>query len=173
MLDRCAGRAVESRWPGPGTLNAFLSGMKTGLPLSVMRAPSARPARILVAEDDLEMRRLVIDSLRRDGHDVVDVTDGGQLLVRISDFYRLCSTPEPIDLILTDVQMPVCTGFDIIKGLRDAHWATPVIIMTAFGDADARARAKKLNAVLLDKPFEMIALRTHVRELLRATGRAA
>ena len=129
-------------------------------------APTARRPRILVAEDDLEMRRLVIDSLRRDDYDVVDVTDGGQLLVRITDFYRLRPTPEPIDLIVTDVRMPVCSGFDIIKGLRDAHWATPVIIMTAFGGDDARARAKKLGAVLLEKPFEMAALRRHVRELL-------
>jgi DNA-binding response OmpR family regulator len=114
------------------------------------------------------MRRLVIDALRRDDYDVVDVTDGGQLLVRITDFYRVHPAPDPIDLIVTDVRMPVCSGFDIIQGLRDAAWHTPVIIMTAFGDDQARARARKLNAVLLDKPFEMSTLRKHVRELLRS-----
>lgn len=144
-------------------------------PMSITASPSssARPPRILVAEDDLEMRRLVIDALHHDGYDVVEVADGGQLLGRITDCYRFHATPEPIDLILTDVRMPICTGFDIIKGLRDAHWTTPVIIMTAFGDDDARARAKRLNAVLLDKPFEMSALRAQVRELLHATGKAA
>jgi DNA-binding response OmpR family regulator len=132
-------------------------------------SPFERPPRVLVAEDDREMRRLVIDALRRDGYDVVDVTDGGQLLVRITEFYRLRPAPDPIDLIVTDVRMPVCSGFDIIQGLRDAAWLTPVIIMTAFGDDEARARAKKLNAVLLDKPFEMNTLRNHVRELLHAS----
>jgi DNA-binding response OmpR family regulator len=138
--------------------------------MAVSPSPAeGRRPRILVAEDDLEMRRVVIDCLRRDGYDVVDVTDGGQLLVRITEIYRLRPAPEPIDLILTDVRMPVCSGFDIIEGLREANWVTPVIIMTAFGDDEARARAAKLNAVLLDKPFEMSALRTHVQELLRAT----
>ena len=112
------------------------------------------------------MRRLVIDSLRRDGYDVVDVTDGGQLLLRITDFFRLRPTPDPIDIIVTDVRMPVCSGFDIIQGLRDADWMTPVIFMTAFSDDAARARARALGAVLLDKPFEMTVLRAHVRELL-------
>ncbi len=119
------------------------------------------------------MRRLVIDALRRDGYEVVDVSDGGQLLLRITDIFRLRPSPDPIDLILTDVQMPTCNGFDIIEGLRDAHWTTPVIIMTAFGDDAARARAKSLNAVLLDKPFAMAALRAEVRELLDATKTAA
>jgi DNA-binding response OmpR family regulator len=121
-----------------------------------------------VAEDDVEMRRLVIEALRRDGHEVVDVTDGGQLLIRITEFYRLRPMPDPIDLIVTDVRMPVCSGFDILQGLRDAAWVTPVIIMTAFGDDEARTRARRLNAVLLDKPFEMSSLRSHVRELFRA-----
>ncbi len=119
------------------------------------------------------MRRVVIDALRRDGYDVVDVSDGGQLLLRITDIFRLHPSPEPIDLILTDVRMPTCSGFEIIEGLREAHWTTPVIIMTAFGDEDARARAKRLNAVLLDKPFAMTALRAEVRELLDATKTAA
>jgi DNA-binding response OmpR family regulator len=134
-------------------------------------SPSLSPARILVAEDDADMRRLVIDSLRGEDYDFVDVSDGGQLLLRITDFYRLRPPPEPIDLIITDVRMPVCDGFEIIQGLRDADWRTPVILMTAFSDDQARARARTLGAVLLDKPFEMTVLRARVRELLRETGR--
>ena len=70
---------------------------------------SPRP-RVLVAEDDREMRRLVIDSLRRGGYDVVDVTDGGQLLLRITDFYRLRPAAAAIDLIVSDIRMPVVSG---------------------------------------------------------------
>jgi DNA-binding response OmpR family regulator len=122
--------------------------------------------RILVAEDDPEMRRLIIESLQKDGYDVVDVADGAQLLVRITSYYRLHPDPEPIDLIVTDVQMPVVNGLDIVKGLRDARWTTPIVIMTAFGDDEMRARVKALGALLLDKPFKMNALRTIVRTLL-------
>ncbi len=116
-----------------------------------------RRARILVAEDDAEMRRLVIESLRADGHEAVDVTDGGQLLVQITSFY----------LVVTDVRMPVCSGLEIVQALRDADWSTPIVIMTAFGDNETRTRAKNLGAVLLDKPFKMKTLREIVRALLR------
>jgi DNA-binding response OmpR family regulator len=125
-----------------------------------------RHARILVAEDDLEMRRLVLESLRSDGHDAVDVSDGGQLLVHLTSIYRLRPDPEPIDVVVTDIRMPVCSGLDIVQGLRDAEWTTPVVIMTAFGDAKTRAHAARLGAVLLDKPFKMSTLRSIVRDLL-------
>lgn len=126
-----------------------------------------RHARILVAEDDVEMRRLVIESLRADGHDAVDVTDGGQLLIQITNFYRLRPNPEPIDLVVTDIRMPVCSGLEIVEALRNAKWTTPIVIMTAFGDQQTRARAKDLGAILLDKPFKMKTLRALVRVLLR------
>ena len=44
-----------------------------------------RPARIVVAEDDLEMRRLVADCLRKEGYEVHEVADGAELLLRIED----------------------------------------------------------------------------------------
>ena len=125
-----------------------------------------RHARILVAEDDLEMRRLVLESLRSDGHDAVDVSDGGQLLIHLTSIYRLRPDPEPIDMVVTDIRMPVCNGLEIVQGLRDADWTTPVVIMTAFGDAETRTRAARLGAVLLDKPFKMKTLRAIVRDLL-------
>jgi DNA-binding response OmpR family regulator len=125
-----------------------------------------RHARILVAEDDLEMRRLVLESLRSDGHDAVDVSDGGQLLIHLTSMYRLRPDPEPIDMVVTDIRMPVCSGLEIVQGLRDAEWTTPVVIMTAFGDAKTRAHAVRLGAVLLDKPFKMSTLRSIVRDLL-------
>lgn len=123
-----------------------------------------RPARILVAEDDVEMRRLVIESLKRDGYDLVDITDGGQLLVRLT--VSLWTRANPIDLVITDIRMPVCSGLEIAKSLRDAKWTMPILIMTAFGDAETRAQAKSLGAVLIDKPFKMKTLRSLVRALL-------
>ncbi|MGH7283424.1 MAG: response regulator transcription factor [Polyangiaceae bacterium] len=127
----------------------------------------ARPARILVAEDDLEMRRLVVESLQADGHEAVDVMDGGQLLVQLTSFDRLVA--EPIDLIVTDIRMPAPSGLEIVQTLREAEWKTPIVIMTAFGDPETRARARSLGAVLLEKPFKMRTLRGIVRALLRGT----
>jgi DNA-binding response OmpR family regulator len=132
----------------------------------LLTTPAARSRRVLVADDDAEMRRLVAESLRKDGHEVVEESDGGRLLVRIAAIYSFDRTIDPFDLIVTDIRMPICSGLDIVKGLRDAHWKTPVILMTAFGDDETRRRASDLDALLFDKPFQMGALRAVVRGLL-------
>jgi len=126
-----------------------------------------RPARIVVAEDDFEMRRLVADCVRKEGYEVHEAADGAELLLRIESSLVLRSVSEPVDLIITDVRMPVYTGLELIVGLREAGLTVPVIIMTAFGNAETRARASELGAALLDKPFKMEALRALVRGLLR------
>jgi DNA-binding response OmpR family regulator len=134
-------------------------------------APSANP-RVVVADDDMEMRRLVAESLRKDDYEVIEEPDGGRLLVRIAALYSLGRTVDPFDLIVSDIRMPVCSGLDIVQGLRDAHWNIPVILMTAFGDDETRRRAEVLGALLFDKPFEMGALRLVVRSILDKRRRA-
>jgi DNA-binding response OmpR family regulator len=124
------------------------------------------PACVVVAEDDSEMRSLVAESLRRDAHEVIEVADGARLLVRIGRQYRVYEPERRIDLIVTDLRMPVVTGLAILRGLRAASCTTPVILMTAFGDEQVRREAAELGAVLLDKPFAMTELRGIARELL-------
>jgi DNA-binding NtrC family response regulator len=94
------------------------------------------------------------------------------LLVRIARQYRIKEPAEKLDLVVTDVRMPIITGLAILKGLRDAHCATPVILMTAFGDEATKREAEALDAVLFDKPFKLEVLRQTVRDLL-ARAKAA
>jgi len=123
-----------------------------------------------VADDDSDLLALVAEALREDGYDVVEESDGGRLLVRLSAIYALKGTIDPIDLIVSDVCMPVCSGLDLLLGLRNAHWSTPVILMTGFGDPDIRSRARHLGAVLLEKPFPASTLRERVKSLLASTA---
>jgi len=132
--------------------------------------PVERPARIVVAEDDFEMRRLVADCLRREGYEVHEVRDGAELLLRIEDSFFLRPTPITVDLFVTDNRMPIYTGLEIVCGLREAGMQMPVVIMTAFGNAETRQRAEQLGAALLDKPFKMEALRALVRRLLNKSS---
>jgi CheY-like chemotaxis protein len=134
----------------------------------IVQAP--RRFRILVAEDDTEMRRVIADTLRDDGYDVVELADGGRLLVDVAA--RLKGEPEAdsIDLIVSDIRMPICTGLEIVEALRHAHWRTPVILMTAFGDDATRRKAEGLRAVLFDKPFDLDDLRTAVKNMLLSDG---
>jgi two-component system response regulator (stage 0 sporulation protein F) len=126
----------------------------------------AEPARIAVAEDDGDMRSLVADALRLDGHRVVELSSGAELLIRVARQYRQLDPADPLDLIVSDVRMPVVTGLEILRGLRDAHCVTPVVLMTAFGDPATRREAESLGAVLLDKPLRLAELRQEVRKLL-------
>jgi len=128
---------------------------------------SASSARIIVAEDDFEMRRLVADCLRKEGYEVHEVADGAELLLRIEDSFFLRSAPAPVDLVVTDIRMPVYTGLELVKAMREAGLTMPAIIMTAFGTTETREQAEALNAVLLDKPFKLEELRTLVQRLLR------
>ena len=127
------------------------------------------PPRILLAEDDVEMRRLVADALRGDGYVVLEVQDGGRLLVTLAHEYVGRGGQRLVDLVVTDVRMPVCSGLQILEQMRAARWPVPVILMTAFGDAETLRRAHSLDALLFVKPFEVDDLRIAVGRLL---GRA-
>ena len=127
-------------------------------------APLHDPPRVLLAEDDVEMRRLVAEALVDDGYDVIPVADGGRLLVTLA---RGQIDRDDVDLVVSDVRMPVCTGLQILEQLRAARWRIPFILMTAFGDSVTRGQARSLGAVLFDKPFDIDDLRTAVACLLR------
>ena len=110
------------------------------------------------------MRRLIVEALREDGNEVVEASDGGRLLVELTHG-RECSY-EQVDLIVSDIRMPVCSGLQIVEALRTAHCFVPIVLMTAFGDDQTRAHAETLGAILFDKPFAIDDLRTAVVNLL-------
>lgn len=124
-------------------------------------------SRVLVAEDDREMRRLVVEALQKDGHDVTEATDGGRLLVRLAEIFDRDPAMAAVDIIVSDVRMPICSGLDLIERLFEARWRIPCILMTAFGDDDIRRRAGAVGALLLDKPLSLDELRQAVGRLAR------
>jgi CheY-like chemotaxis protein len=125
--------------------------------------PVTRARRIVLAEDDGEMRRLLAQSLARDGYEVVEVPDGSQLVSNIVDSLR---DSRPVDLVVSDVRMPGLGGFEAVAWLRELGCRAPVILITAFGDRLVHAEGVRVGAVrVLDKPFELDQLRQLVREL--------
>jgi CheY-like chemotaxis protein len=129
------------------------------------------PRRVLVADDDAEMRVLVVEALSLDGYEVSSVADGGRLLITLARGAFDGQTNYRADLVVSDVRMPVCDGLAILRHMRAAHWRVPVILTTAFGDANTREETERLGAVLLDKPFELGTLRRIAGELLRPAPR--
>ncbi len=112
------------------------------------------------------MRHIVADAFREDGYDVVELADGGRLLADIAARIKDGADGDAVDLVVSDIRMPNCTGLQMLEVLRQAHCYTPVILMTAFGDRATRKHAEDLLAVLFDKPFELDDLRTAVANLL-------
>lgn len=122
--------------------------------------------RVLLADDDPCTREVVAGILSDMGLEVVTSDDGGRMLVAIASQYKSGNTPEDVQLVVTDVVMPVMSGIDVLKGLRAAHWKTPVIVMTAFATNDVREAVQKLGGVLLVKPVDLDVLENTVRDLI-------
>lgn len=134
-----------------------------------MTEPATRDVyRILVADDDPGMRELVAEALRRDGYEVHEVSSGAGLLERLSAFLLDGACIE-IDLVISDIRMPLITGLEMLAGLRDVQCTIDFILMTAFGDETTHREAERLGAIaLLNKPFELRALRALVRKHFNA-----
>ncbi len=135
-------------------------------PSSSGRSATNTPPRVLLAEDNDDMRALVTEALAEDGYEVVPASDGGRLLVRVARAYDRGHPHEEFDLIVSDVHMPVCDGFQILEELRRARWPTPAVMITAYADERTRARASALGAVLLSKPFDTDVLRRIARTMM-------
>jgi CheY-like chemotaxis protein len=127
-----------------------------------------RNRRILVAEDDVAMRRLIAAALRAAGYPVVEASDGSEVLDRIESTIW-ADRHDLFGLIVSDMAMPALTGLDVLAALRCTEVRTPFILITAFGDDDVRAEAMALGATaVLDKPLDLEALQAAVDSALRA-----
>ena len=117
------------------------------------------PAQILLAEDDDELRWSLCEFLECAGYHVVAVRDGRALLEHLGAKVLFEQQNAPPDAIITDIRMPFMTGLELLQKVRERGWATPVVLMSAFGDKEFRQRAMALGAVaFFDKPIDPDAL---------------
>ena len=134
---------------------------------------AASPARLLLAEDDFELRELLACVLRADGHEVVEACDGNELWGLLSREGG-AESGAAFSLVISDVRMPGLTAFDVLTRLQRALADTPVILITAFGDQTTHLRALRLGASrVLDKPFDCDELRDAVHDTLHQQARRA
>jgi CheY-like chemotaxis protein len=121
---------------------------------------------VLLAEDNDEMRQLLVGVLKRDGYQIVEARDGRELLALL-DEADPSGDSSTIDLVVSDIRMPLADGLTVLARLRQLDWSTPVILITAFGSPETHARARELGAaIVLDKPFELDELRHAVHSVV-------
>ena len=143
--------------PGPGALTA-------GIRSLTLRASMAAPIRVLVADDDPWILRMVASVLSGRGYQVDSAHDGEEAFEK-----ALASPP---DLLITDVMMPKMDGWTLVRALRSrAELAfMPVIFLTALSSDDDRIRGFRLGADdYMAKPFRFEELDLRVE---RTLGRA-
>ena len=120
--------------------------------------------RVLVIEDDADIREQLIDTMQGEGYVVDAAAEGAQGL-----YYDL---EYPIDIAIVDLGLPEVSGLDIIKQLREAGKDYPVIILTARTRWQNRVEGLEAGADdYVDKPFHHEELLARMRALLRRTGR--
>lgn len=133
---------------------------------------SARAARILLAEDDTEMRSLLAWGLEEEGYQVVEAENGLELLQHLQPSLvnaAGASKEPPFDLILSDIRMPGLSGLEVLTAYRRRDKKTPFVLITAFGDIVTHGEARILGAsAVMDKPFDIDDLRLLLRRILPA-----
>jgi DNA-binding response OmpR family regulator len=125
-----------------------------------------KAARVLVIDDEPDIRKLVAELLRRAGHDVVEAEDGRSGLRSLH--------ASPPDLVLLDVSMPDLDGWQTLERIRDLS-DVPVLMLTGRGDELERVRGLQAGADdYVVKPFGRQELLARVQAILRrSAGRAA
>jgi CheY-like chemotaxis protein len=113
------------------------------------------PRRILLAEDDLQMRYLITRNFEHAGFEVIGAANGLEALALIAEAL-ISEPPERFSLIISDVRMPGYSGLQLLASTRDDVVSQPVILITAFGTPETHAHAKRLGAfAVFDKPFDI------------------
>jgi DNA-binding response OmpR family regulator len=120
------------------------------------------PQRILVVDDDSLIRHLNTEVLIHSGYEVDTAEDGAAA-------WEILQT-KAFNLLITDHSMPVMTGVELVKKLRSARMALPVILVTGTLPLEELARNPELQlAAILSKPFTVEELLDTVKNVLRAT----
>jgi DNA-binding NtrC family response regulator len=115
------------------------------------------PIRVLVADDERNLRELIVRELGRRGHDVDGVADGASALERIRE--------GSFDVVVLDMRMPQKEGIDVLRELGSVAEAPQVIVMTGFQDVSTAVEAMKLGAYdYLTKPTKIEELDVVVRK---------
>jgi len=114
--------------------------------------------RILIVEDDEEMRALLRDVIEEEGHKTDSVNNGSEAFRKL--------VKQSFDLIITDIRMPGLTGLDILPGMRKLHPEVPIVVITAFGSEEIQRKALERGAnAYLEKPIHFQKLRNLIQDM--------
>lgn len=119
--------------------------------------------KILIVDDELKMRILIRDFLRKEGFETIEASNG-------VDALNLFLEDKNIDLIILDVMMPQMDGWEVCKKIRTYSQTIPILMLTAKGTNEDIIKGFQLGSDdYLTKPFHILILIERVKALLRRT----
>jgi DNA-binding NtrC family response regulator len=122
--------------------------------------PNPERPRVMIVDDDAEMRSLLRDLLEHEGFHVREHDTADGLMPLIAAW-----APH---VVVLDKEMAGSSGLDVLRHMRQRHPQTPVVLVTAFGGAEVEAEARRLGAAYyMDKPFRV----TRLLEILHTVVR--
>jgi DNA-binding NtrC family response regulator len=125
----------------------------------------ARPIRVLVADDEKNLARILSRELARRGHEVGAVESGPDAVDRLRE--------DPVDVLLLDINMPGMDGIEVLRHLQDVGDRPEVIMMTAYATVPTAIEAMKLGAYdYLTKPCKIEKLDLLIRKAAEKRGLA-
>ena len=121
-------------------------------------------SKILVAEDELAINKMICMSLNITGYETVSMQDGQEVLDYLA-------AGQSADLAIVDIMMPKVDRFALLEPLNKA--GIPVIYLTALGDIESKVRGLSGGAEdYMVKPFEMLELLLRIEKILKRTGKS-
>jgi signal transduction histidine kinase/ActR/RegA family two-component response regulator len=135
--------------------------MVTQEALSRGKGKPVRRAKILVLDDDEDVRTVTRESIKELGHEVVALGDPREALSRL--------TGESFDLLITDVAMPGMTGVEVARQLRAEGHAIPIVFSSGYADVQSFGEELSDEAVL-KKPFRLTDISARIESALDAVA---
>ena len=119
-----------------------------------------KPGKILVVEDEEQVRSLIVRLLQKRGYAVAQASDGRQALELVS------GTITEYALVITDLIMPVMGGAALLRELRLLRPDLPFLCMTGYSRDEVAAGDGLADANLIEKPFTPASLLAHIDDIL-------
>lgn len=126
-----------------------------------MRRSKKMPKKIVLAEDESHIARLITFKLEKEGYELTWAKDGGEALEKITEIMP--------DLVILDVMMPVMDGFEVLKKVKhdETLKAIPVIMLTAKGQDNDIVHGLDTGAAdYIVKPFRPAELVARIRRII-------